>query len=280
MTTIHRVISVCSIVCVIVACACIIGCVSKKSNNEQPATSTPWHYTVIAVTNGGTITGTVKINGNIPVVPDLAITHDNNHCGTAKPSPRLLCGANGGVSNAYVYLQDISTGKTFAVPIQPLFISQKDCMYQPHTVAVPVGAGVNIRNDDHILHNIHIYSGDESVWNQAQPISGQTNVFTPRQPGILRMQCDAGHIWMSGYIFVAGNPYYALTDSSGTFTITDVPPGTYTISCWHEGWNATKNLNHSGALLSYSYDAPYEMRQNVTIHSNDTVHIDFAITPH
>ena len=34
---------------------------------------------------------------------------------------------------------------------------------------------------------------------------------------------------MLGYIYVVDNPYYAVTGSDGTFRITDVPPGTYTL---------------------------------------------------
>jgi len=32
------------------------------------------------------------------------------------------------------------------------------------------------------------------------------------------------------------HPYYAVTDESGKFEFTDVPPGTYQIVAWHEGW--------------------------------------------
>ena len=38
---------------------------------------------------------------------------------------------------------------------------------------------------------------------------------------------------MHGWVFVARNPYYAVVDKNGTFTITDVPPGTYTVKSWH-----------------------------------------------
>ena len=47
------------------------------------------------------------------------------------------------------------------------------------------------------------------------------------------MSCDA-HNWMHGWWFVAGNPYYAVTDDKGNFTINDVPPGTYTLEVWQE----------------------------------------------
>ena len=36
------------------------------------------------------------------------------------------------------------------------------------------------------------------------------------------------------YIGVVNHPYFAVTGSGGTFTLRDVPPGTYTIEAWHE----------------------------------------------
>ncbi|MEE8130427.1 MAG: carboxypeptidase regulatory-like domain-containing protein, partial [Vicinamibacterales bacterium] len=36
------------------------------------------------------------------------------------------------------------------------------------------------------------------------------------------------------YIGVVPHPYFAVSDLSGAFTITDVPSGTHTIQAWHE----------------------------------------------
>jgi hypothetical protein len=34
---------------------------------------------------------------------------------------------------------------------------------------------------------------------------------------------------MEGWIYVVDNPYYAITGPDGKFSITDVPPGDYTL---------------------------------------------------
>jgi hypothetical protein len=39
---------------------------------------------------------------------------------------------------------------------------------------------------------------------------------------------------MNAYIGVAPNPFYAVTDGNGSFTIANVPAGKRTVSVWHE----------------------------------------------
>ena len=39
---------------------------------------------------------------------------------------------------------------------------------------------------------------------------------------------------MSGWLFVAANPYFGVTGSDGAFELKGVPPGTYTLEVWHE----------------------------------------------
>jgi len=55
-----------------------------------------------------------------------------------------------------------------------------------------------------------------------------------RRPGLMKLQCDAGHTWMNGWIYVFDHPFFAVTDDEGAFAIRDVPPGTYTLELWHE----------------------------------------------
>ena len=50
---------------------------------------------------------------------------------------------------------------------------------------------------------------------------------------MLRIGCDV-HRWMTTFVGVVEHPYFSTSDLAGTYTINNVPEGTYTIRAWHE----------------------------------------------
>lgn len=184
-----------------------------------------------AVKDGGTITGTVKFKGTAPAPKKLEITKDKEVCGkTAKTDPSLIV-SGGNLVNAVVHLTDIKTGKK--IEPQKVTLDQKGCEYSPHVMAFPVGSTVEILNTDGILHNIHSYSKVNSAFNMAQPKFKKSLTVKIDKPEAIPLKCDV-HGWMSGWFFAAENPYFAVTDKSGSFKLTDVPAGTYNMEVWHE----------------------------------------------
>jgi plastocyanin len=190
-------------------------------------------YETVAVTNGGTISGTVKLEGAAPKPKQLEISKDKEVCGL-KPhyDQELVVGSGGGIEYAVVSLTDISKGAALK-PESDVKFDQKGCQYDPHVLAFPAGSEVQVINSDGILHNIHTYSTKNPPFNMAQPKFKKVIKVKEDQPELVKVTCDA-HGWMKGYWFVAGNPYYAVTDDSGHFAIKDVPPGDYTIQVWQE----------------------------------------------
>jgi hypothetical protein len=86
------------------------------------------------------------------------------------------------------------------------------------------------------------------------------------KPGMIALSCEAGHPWMSAFLYVSRDPYVALTDAGGEFVIRNVPPGTYTLKMWHEGVTL-KSINKR--LQLYEYEEPYELTQQVTVTANN-----------
>jgi len=190
-------------------------------------------YEGSAVTGGSTISGTVKYDGTAPAPKEIAVTKDKEVCGLIKHVDQgLVVSGDGGIANAVVTITNISKGEEMK-PVDAKF-DQKGCQYDPHVLAVPVGSTIEVTNSDGILHNIHTYSTKNPPFNMAQPKFKKTiKVTSLEQPEVIKVTCDA-HGWMSGWWVVVDNPYYAVTDEHGKFSIQDVPPGDYTVQVWQE----------------------------------------------
>lgn len=184
-----------------------------------------------AVNNGGTIFGVVKFKGSAPPEKKLQITKDKEVCGkTAKADPSLII-SDGDVANAVAYITDIKKGKKMEP--QKATLNQRGCEYHPHVLAFPAGSTLEVLNPDGILHNIHSYSQKNTPFNMAQPKFKKTLTVKIDKPEVINIKCDV-HDWMKGWLFAAENPYFSVTDNRGSFKLTDVPPGTYTLEVWHE----------------------------------------------
>ena len=97
-----------------------------------------------------------------------------------------------------------------------------------------VGQTVLVRNSDEVFHNVHGTSGRGNGFNFSQPKAGVVQELRLKEPELmLKVTCDV-HRWMTAFVGVVSHPYFATTAPGGTFTIANVPPGTYTIQSWHE----------------------------------------------
>ena len=227
------------------------------------------------VADGGSIKGTVTIDP-IPSPAAFVIGKDAGICAGARTSPRLVVDkATKGVGNIVVFLDSIEKGKPLPTGVRAV-IDQKGCQYFPHITIVPVRSKVTFVSSDPILHNVHVFKGTPDrphalladVANLAMKDNRVPGLplgkRALRKPGFFYVRCDAGHIWMSAYLWVVGHPYYAVTDAKGGFALTDVPPGTYTLRFWHENWEATP-VERDGQVTGYSYGDPIQHRRQVTV---------------
>lgn len=190
-------------------------------------------YQTETVANGGSIAGSVKLSGAVPVVAPIKTTKNQDYCGMTIGNP-LYAGTGGGLANVEVYIKDIAKGK--AKPTQPIVLTNTHCMFSPRVQGAVVGQQIKITSDDPILHNTHpqVAETNATLYNVALPFKGFTVVKTLLpQAGLLRIKCDV-HEWMRAWIVELDHPYFTTTDETGKFDITDVPPGTYTVIAWHE----------------------------------------------
>jgi plastocyanin len=166
----------------------------------------------------------------------------------------VAASADGSLANAFVHLQ--GSFPATPVPTEPVMIDQRACIYVPRVVGARVGQAIQVRNSDELLHNVHGLSGRANSFNISQPKAGTVQQIVLKEEEImLRVSCDV-HRWMTAYVGVVGHPYFATSDVAGTYTIANVPPGTYTIRAWHEQLGV--------------------VTQNVSVTAGSTTTVDFA----
>jgi plastocyanin len=190
-----------------------------------------WAYEAVEVKDGGALRGKVKITGAIPADESFVPTKDKEHCGDILPREKYVISADGGVRYAVVMIQGITKGK--APSKEPVVIDNKKCRFTPHVQVAMVGETLGVHNSDPMLHNTHMYLNKMTVFNAALPITGMEIKRPIRQGGLWDVHCDA-HTFMHGFMQVSDNPYLAVTDAEGNFSIKDIPAGTYKVKIWHE----------------------------------------------
>ncbi len=186
----------------------------------------------------GKIVGSVKWAGPLPKLDAILVNKDVHVCAEHgkhdRESESLIVNAsNCGLKDAVVYLfGKFEDGKPLSELKHPDTLNQRVCSYEPRVFVVPVGARLSITSEDEVGHNVRM-SGAADL-----NIVVSKGVRTSRkfeQAGLVKVGCDI-HPWMTGYIHVAKQPYYAVTDRDGRFELTDVPPGDHQIRLWHEAW--------------------------------------------
>jgi len=190
-------------------------------------------YEAMDVTNGGTLAGAVKLDGPVPTPETFDVTKDTQACGTSKTAPDLVVAADGGIANVVVVVK-AAKGKAISVPAEPVTFDQKGCEYHPHVLAFPAGSTIEILNPDGVLHNVHATGSANPEKNVAMPKFKKKIEWKIDQPEWpIKVKCDA-HPWMHAYWLSMDQPYYAVTDASGAFSIGDLPAGDYEVEVWHE----------------------------------------------
>jgi plastocyanin len=237
-------------------------------------------YQEIEVRDGGSIRGVVRLAGPAPAPVAFAVAKDVATCGKSRPSQRLALGPGGGVRDAVVYLEAVARGKRLPRDLK-VTVDQRGCEYVPHVLALPVGAQLELVNNDPVLHNVRACPhGDPSrvLFNIAQPLPGQRTAIEQTRltkPGIVDLSCDAGHRWMSAYVVVTDHPYSAVTGADGSYVLAGVPAGRYRLRMWHAGVAVARDLPSFDRV---EYEPAYEAVRDVEVAAGREARADFTLT--
>ena len=236
-----------------VLAGCGGGAKEETASSEGPADSAP---AAVPAADAGGVNGSVTFAGQ-DTDTVIAMNADPICAGlhTTPVDTNEVAMKDGKLGNVFVYVKSGLTG-SYPAPAEKKELDQVGCQYTPRVQGLQVGQPLVIKNTDATLHNVHALPTANPEFNQAQPqgLPPFEKTFDKAEVPV-HFKCDV-HPWMTGYVAVVDNPFYAVSGDDGAFSIDKLPPGTYTLEAWHEKLG-TKT-------------------QEVTIAPNQTVDVTFA----
>ncbi|MFQ5852021.1 MAG: carboxypeptidase regulatory-like domain-containing protein [Candidatus Binatia bacterium] len=217
-------------------------------------------YEGMTVTNGGTVSGFVKLQGELPDLAPPEVFKFKEVCKNV-PNEELVVGPRRGIRYAVVTVEGITKGKA----IEREAVNELDnrgCRFVPHVQAAIVGQWLMIKNSDPILHTAHAYFEDGQPQFNLGLFPGKLRRKPLVSPGIVKILCEV-HPWMRALVVVTEHPYHGVTDIYGEYKIRDVPPGTYRLKVWHESLGTQEKQVEVKAGAASKVDFILSSRQGV-----------------
>jgi len=209
------------------------------------------------------ISGKIAFEGTPPRMKKITVDADPKcaemHADTPLRQEEVVVNPNSTLKWVFVYIKSgLPDGKTYDVPSTPVELDQKGCHYEPHVFGMMAHQHLKIVNKDDTLHNIHAMPTKSAEFNVGQPNQGMETLKTFANPEIMvHFKCDV-HPWMSAYVGVTDNPFYSVTGDDGTYKITGLPAGTYTVETWQEKYGTQDATVTVGAGEAKTADFTYK----------------------
>jgi len=140
---------------------------------------------------------------------------------------------SGMAPSAVIWLKPIQSDALSAVAPGKFTLLQKDKMFTPHLLVVPIGSSVAFPNRDPFFHNVFsLFDGKRFDLGLYE--AGSTRSVTFSREGVSYIFCNI-HSEMSAVVIALDTPFYSIADSQGAFRIQDIPNGDYSLHVWIEG---------------------------------------------
>ncbi len=213
-------------------------------------------------TGPATITGKVTYSGTPPKARPIDMSKEpvcaKAHT-TSATSQNVVTGPGNSLANVVVYISGGEQGSP--APAKEAKLDQKGCVYDPHVIAVQIGQELEISNSDPASHNVQASSKANPAFNRGQTAGAPPIEVKFDKAEFVPLKCNI-HPWMSAWVAVLSTSHSAISREDGSFTITGLTPGKYTVSAWHEQAGTqsqevtieageTKNVSFTFKLLPY-----------------------------
>jgi len=132
---------------------------------------------------------------------------------------------------------------------------QQDTTFVPAVVIVGTGSTIDFPNGDPFFHNVFSYSPAKRFDLGRFP-QGESRSVRFDEPGIVRVYCEV-HETMRSAVIVTANPFHAIVNRDGSFSIPDVPAGRWELEVWH--------ADHRGQVVPVTVEAGRITRLKLTL---------------
>ncbi len=211
-----------------------IGDTVGTAERTEVVIPSPIAYRAVPVSSPGKVTGTVSFTGTPPADTTIQIPADQNGCGKSL-IVHLLSRANGKVAGAVVWVTDVRQGQP-PPPDRRFQLTNNDCAWNPQVQVVMAGGALNVVNYDPLAERAYateVSSGDTVA---VAPFTDDGQVIPYdrllRAPRVLEFSVESRPM-SRAWVVVLDQPYFAITDSAGDFSIDNLPAGVHHIRAWH-----------------------------------------------
>ncbi len=112
-------------------------------------------------------------------------------------------------------------------------LDQKNCEFQPYTLAIHQDQTLVIKSSDACNHNVRYNGFANTAFNQILAPKGEVEVKLVAERRPIVVACDI-HSWMKAYVMIFDHSFFAVTGPDGLFEIQGVPAGTQNLVLWQE----------------------------------------------
>ncbi len=118
------------------------------------------------------------------------------------------------------------------VPDEPAIMDQIDLAFVPRLLVARAGQLVEFHNGEAVPHTVRLVetANDSTLFN-VPTLMGEPYAHTFERTGGYAVTCDL-HPGMVGFVLIVSTSYVTIAEDNGDFSMTDVPPGSYTLKVW------------------------------------------------
>ena len=222
----------------------------------------------------GNLTGKIVVDGDVPAPAKADVNKDVAVCladGNTIYDQSLKVGPNNELEGAFIMLflkprQEIEVHPDLhSTPEEKVVLDNNQCVFVPATLAVRTGQKLLLKNSDATGHNCNVASFNNSINVNLPPNSELEVAFEKNDKVPSVVKCDV-HPWMVAYMLIRDDPYFAVTDASGQFSIEKIPAGKWSFQFWHSRCGYMKDLQQDGKkFLGRRGEVEFEIKDGETL---------------